>query len=259
MENTGHIEIHIEGKNGNLELKPDNYDISELIPILVDAEILLNPDKNKKRPLITYEIQEGTVKHVLKTSMQRVVMFNALLAAVSNAGNIDFLDSRIGMAFERLQNMALKKNYTLDISTSIDKKNIIKITPQTHYFFRKENLWVNAEFYFYGKITNAGGKDNANIHLSTSDLGTLYIQTPIDFLEQYENNLLYKTMGIYAVGMQNVETGEIDTTSLKFQELVTYVPKYDEEYLSGLREKAMQNWLSNINTNDWLNEIRGRA
>lgn len=83
------------------------------------------------------------------------------------------------------------------------------------------------------------------------------MQTPISFLEEYEDNLLYKTLGIRAVGKQHSETGEIDTATLKFIELVDYQPKYDEFYLKGLRDKAKKAWLRNINADNWLTEIRG--
>lgn len=57
---------------------------------------------------------------------------------------------------------------------------------------------------------------------------------------------------------QHSETGEVDTSTLKFIELVDYQPRYDEEYLRTLREKAKKSWLGKINPEEWLNEIRGR-
>ncbi len=128
----------------------------------------------------------------------------------------------------------------------------------THYY-RTEAIWADAEFYFYGKVTNAGGKDKANIHLFVEDIGTIRIQTPISFLEQYEENMLYKTFGIRATGKQHSETGEIDTLTLKFVELIDYQPKYDEIYLKTLRDKAKRSWLGNIDPDSWLNQIKGRV
>ena len=69
--------------------------------------------------------------------------------------------------------------------------------------------------------------------------------------------MLYKKFGIRATGKQHSETGEIDSSTLKFIELVDYQPKYDEQYLKSLRNKAKKSWLSNINSDNWLNEIRG--
>jgi hypothetical protein len=131
----------------------------------------------------------------------------------------------------------------------------VKINKSTRYR-RTEAVWTDAEFYFYGKVTNAGGKDKANIHINTEELGTVRIQTPISFLEQYNENLLYKAFGIRATGKQHSETGEIDMSSLTFVELVDYQPKYDELYLKTLRDRAKNSWLDGINPDNWLNDIR---
>lgn len=256
MEKVGYIEIRITGTQGNIDLTPDNYDIREIISILENAESLLYSGDKKERPLISYQIEEGSVKHILKTSIQFIIGFNAIIGQVNQVNNIDFLDLSTAKAFENIQNIALKKNYKFSIKTSLNKTNEVKIDRTTHYF-RTEVIWADAEFYFYGKVTNAGGKDKANIHVYTEELGTVRVQTPISFLEDYNENLLYKTFGIRVLGKQHSETGEIDTTSLKFIELVDYQPEYDVEYLKNLRKKAKNSWLGKIDSDKWLNEIRG--
>lgn len=256
MDKIGYIEIKIAGSKGNLELSPDNYDIREIITILESAEDLLFPHDKKVRPVISYHIEQGSVKHILKTSIQYIIGFNAIIGQVSEVKNIDFLDLSTARAFENIQNIAIKRNYVFNISTSLGNSNEIKIDSSTRYR-RAEAIWADAEFYFYGKVVNAGGKDKANIHIYTDDLGTVRIQTPISFLEKYEDNLLYKTLGIRATGKQHSETGEIDSSTLKFIELVDYFPKYDEAYLKELRNKAKRNWLGGIDADTWLRNIRG--
>lgn len=256
MEKIGHIEIRITGSKGNIELSPDNYDIREIIAILENAENLLYPGDKKERPIISYNIEQGSVKHILKTSIQFIIGFNAIIGQVSNIQEIDFLDLQTAKAFENLQDIAIKKDYVFSIKTSLENSNEVKVDRTTRYI-RTEAIWADAEFYFYGKITNAGGKDKANIHILTADFGTIRIQTPISFLEDYEENLLYKSLGIRALGKQHSSTGEIDTTTLKFLELVDYQPKYDDLYLKRLREKAKKSWLDGIDPDSWLKEIRG--
>src|SRR5690606_20398195 len=244
------------GSKGNLDLTPDNYDIREIISILENAEVLLYPGDKRERPTISYKIEEGLVKHILKTSIQYIIGFNAIIGQVNHVQNIDFLDLSTAKAFENIQDIATKKNYIFSIKTSLDNTNEVKVDKTTR-FYRTEAIWADAEFYFYGKVTNAGGKEKANIHLSTEELGIVTIETPKAFLEDYEENLLYKTFGIRAKGKQHSETGEIDRSTIKFVELMDYQPKYDEQYLKSLREKAKKNWLGTINPDNWLNEIRG--
>jgi len=256
MEKMGFIEIRITGSKGNLDLSPDNYDIREVIAMLENAENLLYFGDKKERPTISYRIEEGSVKHIFKTSIQYIIGFNAVIGQINQVQNIDFLDFKTATAFENIQDLAAKKNYSFSIRTSLDQTNEVKVDRATR-FYRTEAIWADAEFYFYGKITNAGGKDKANIHISTQELGTVRIQTPISFLEEYDENMLYKTFGIRAAGKQHSETGEIDTSTLRFIELVDYRPKYDEQYLNNLIEKASKKW-ANIKDKDlWLREIRG--
>jgi len=255
VEKIGFIEIKITGTKGNIALSPDNYDIREVITILENAENLLFPTDKKDRPIISYQIEEGSVRHVFKTTIQFIIGFNAIIGQVNQQQNIDFLDLSTAKAFESIQNLAKQKNYTFVISTSIDNSNEVRLD-QTTRFYRTEAVWVDAEFYFYGKVTNAGGKDKANIHIVTEELGTLRVETPIAFLENYDENLLYKPYGIRAVGKQHSETGEIDKSNLRFIELIDYHPKYDEPYLKSLRDKAKKSWLSKIEPDSWLKGIR---
>ncbi|MBO2545290.1 hypothetical protein [Flavobacteriaceae] len=255
MEKIGDIEIRVVGKSGNLELSPDNYDIKQIASILQNVEDLLYPNNKKDRPIITYDIEEGSVRHIFKTSIQAVIGFSALLSQVQAQNNIDFLELKTARALEEIQKMSRQKNYEFQIKTSLEKDYELKINPSTK-FFRTENIWSDAEFYFYGVLKDAGGKSKANIHLDTKDYGYLSIETGEEFLKEREENLLYKKFGVRASGKQNVETGEIDTKSLKLLELIDYNPKFDNDYLNTLINKAKNNWRG-INADDWLLNMRG--
>ncbi len=255
MDKTGQIEIKITGTKGKFELTPDNYDIRELITVLQNAEDLLFAGAKRERPPITYRVEDGSVKHIIKTSLQAIIGFNALLFQINSKNAIDFLEYQTAKAFESFQDTAIKNNYEFAISTSISGSNSIFINKNTH-FLRSEYLWIDAEFYFYGKITNMGGKEKANFHIVTDDMGTILIQTPKEFFYHYEANPLYKNFGIRAIGKQNIETGEIDKSSLRFKEIIDYFPSYDKEYLQTLRNRAKRSW-KDVDTDKWLKDLRG--
>lgn len=255
MEKIGDIEIRVVGKSGNLNLSPDNYDIKQIAYLLQNVEDLLYPTHKKDRPIITYDIQEGSVRHIFKTSIQAVIGFSALLSQIQSQNNIDFLELRTARAIEEIQKISRQKNYEFQIKTSLEKDAELKINPSTK-FFRTENTWVDAEFYFYGILKDAGGKSKANIHIDTSDYGYLSIETGEEFLKEREDNLLYKNYGVRATGKQNMDTGEVDTKSLKLVELIDYNPKFDNDYLKTLINKAKNNW-KGINADEWLLNMRG--
>lgn len=255
MEKIGDIEIRVVGKSGNFDLSPDNYDIKQIAYLLQNVEDLLYPNNKKDRPIITYDIQEGSVRHIFKTSIQAVIGFGALLSQIQSQNNIDFLELKTARAIEEIQKMSRQKNYEFQIKTSLEKDFELKINPSTK-FLRTENIWSNAEFYFYGILKDAGGKSKANIHIDTSDYGYLSIETGEEFLKEREDNLLYKKYGVRATGKQNIDTGEVDTKSLKLVELIDYNPKFDNDYLKTLINKAKNNW-KGINADDWLLNMRG--
>jgi hypothetical protein len=256
VDKLGYIEVRITGNKGNLELTPDNYDIREIKEVLEQAEGLLVTNDKRDRPLISYQLQEGSVRHIFKTSIQYIIGFNAVIGQINKNQSVDFLDLATAKAFETFQNIAIKKNYSIEIKTSETATNTVKIDKNTR-FYRSETVWVDAEFYFYGKVTDMGGKEKSNIHISTDDLGTIKIQTDKEYLEKLENNLLYKIYGIRAIGKQHSETGEIDKSSLKFIELIDYNASYDQDYLNNLRKEAKKSWIGKIDSSKWLQELRG--
>jgi len=255
VDKIGDIEIRVVGKSGNLELSPNNYDIKHIASLLQNVEDLLYPNNKKDRPLITYDIKEGSVRHIFKTPIQYIIGFSAILTQVQNTNSIDFLDLKTARAIESIQNISLQKDYEFQIKTSVKEETELTINSSTK-FFRVENAWVDAEFYFYGILKDAGGKSKANIHLDTDDFGYVTIETGQDFLMSQEHNLLYKKYGVRATGKQDIETGEIDTKSLKLIELVDYNPKFDNDYLINLISKAKQSW-QGIDTDEWMLSLRG--
>jgi hypothetical protein len=256
MENKGFIEIRISGKKGLLNLAPDNFDISEIRDIIEQAENLLFPSDKRNRPLISYEIKDGSVRHIFKTSMQAVIGFSALIAQIKNSNSIDFLEHPTAKAMHVLQETAIRQNYQFDISTSVNNSLSLIIDNQTTYFLL-EKEWVEAEFYFYGDITDMGGKVRANVHVSAPGIGSVVIETPKEILTDYNRNPLYKPLGVRATGKQNTITGEVDKTSLRFKEFVEYNPVYDEKYLDDLIAKASKTWEDVKDPDAWLREMRG--
>ncbi len=255
MDKLGEIEIRVVGNSGNEELKPNNYDIKHIAVILQNVEDLLHPNNKKERPLITYDLKEGSVRHIFKTTVQTVIGFSALLTQVEVNNSVDFLEVKTAKALESIQNLSRQKNYEFQIKTSLSNSCELNITPKTN-FVRTEKFWAEAEFYFYGVIKDAGGKSKANIHIDTKDYGYLSIETGEEFLSNQEENLLYKEYGIRTTGKQNIETGEIDTKSLKLIELIDYSPRFDKSYLDSLIIKAKGN-INKINPNEWLSDLRG--
>lgn len=256
MNALGEIEIHIEGRVGAQKLTPALVDIDEIRDLLGEAAALLFPtEKRSQRPIISYEISDGSVRHRFRTLMQTVIGFGAVIAQVASEGNIDFLHEKSASAIESLQRIAREKDYVVTLSAN---QQSLQLDRTTHYE-RQQQVWVDAEFYLYGELTNAGGKNNPNIHLDTKEHGTLRISVNKDFLKEGEKNLLYKKFGVRAAGRQNLKTFEIDPNSLQFVELLDYNRDYSQSYLDALIKRAAPAWAEVMDPDQWLEELRGGA
>lgn len=256
MDALGDIEIKIEGSVGARPLTPELVDIDEIREVLEQMAGLLFPtEKRSQRPRISYEIQEGSVRHKFRTLMQTVIGFGAVLSQIESQGQIDFLHERSAAAVESLQKLAVARDYVV---TLVANESHLRIDRTTHYL-RNEKLWVDAEFYLYGELTNAGGKSSPNIHLDTEEFGTLRIATDKDYLEGTDKNLLYKKFGLRVTGKQNLLSFEMDRNSLRFVELFDYDAEYSDAYLDGLIQKAAPAWEGAPGVDQWLEEIRGGA
>lgn len=255
MDQRGTIEIRVSGSKGALELSPDHYDIKEIAQLFDTVEAILFSGSKKQRPEISYSIEKGSVRHVFKTSFQTIVAISAVLANILETGCIDKLDLPTARAIEKLQADAVSKNYEFVISTSEWPGGALRITPQTHYR-RSEEIWVDAEVYLYGTLTDAGGKDKSNIHLDTKEYGQVTIDSDKEYLKNVQENLLYKEFGVRARAKQSLATGEIDLSSLKLISLQGYKPVYDEQYLNGLIAKASKSW-AGVDVERFLSDMRG--
>lgn len=256
MEKAGQVQITIKGRKGNFDLNPENYDIKEIIEVLQNVDHLLSPNSKKLRPIISYDIADGSVKHIFKTTLQTVILLNALLMQIKTDDSIDFLEPQTAQVFEFFQQEAQKNNFEYEIKTSISDESTIIINSDTH-FIRSEEVWVDAEFYFYGKIVDWGGKGKANIHLDTKEYGTLTIDVSKEFITNYEHNPIYKPYGIRAKGKQSIKSADLDKKSLVLIDIIDYNPSFKEDYLNSLINKAKKSWAGVTDADEWLQNVRG--
>ena len=255
--NQDEIQLRIIGKKGNESLVPANFDIAQIRLLFDTIEALLYPDpKSKKsRPVIAYEIREGSVVNIFKTSLQSVLALSAIFSAIEiEKGSIDRLETSSARAIETLQAYAIRNDYTIEIATS-DKPDRKFVIDRNTRYERHENIMVDVEDYYYGILVDAGGKDKANIHLDTKEAGLLTIKANKDYLSEIEGNPLYRKYGARVKAKQNANTGDIDKSSLELLELIDYSPKFDEDYLKRLISRASPKW-KGIDANVWLANMR---
>ncbi len=255
MAGNNYIEIYIEGNKGIQPLSVDNYDIKELSSFLRNIDGLLSVG-GKRSEVALKEINEGSVRLRLATTLQTMAVFAATISVISGNETLDGIDPSTAKTVEEIQRDSRIKGYTYSFSTGNSDKKLI-ITPSSNYK-RSDALWADGEFYFYGIIHDAGGKTIPNIHVDTKEFGSLTIDASKEYLRDQPRNLLYHTCGIRAKGRQNIATKEIDRDSLVLIELFDYSPKFDKNYLNDLISKATPILSEITDKQEWLNELRGK-
>ena len=180
----------------------------------------------------------------------------AILAQVQAGNSIDFLEYPTAKAFEYFQETARKQGVEFAIFTSLANTARV-VVDVSSTFHRSKEIWAEAEMYFYGIITNIGGKSSPNLHLDTKEYGLLTISAEKEVLAGFEKNPVFKSYGVRAYGMQSVKTGEIDKSSLRFIDIVNYSPSNENDYLDILIKKASGSWENVPDADVWLKELRG--
>ncbi len=256
MTDSDKIEIRVVGRVGNVPLSPENFDIREIKSLFDVVETLLYPHQKIGRAPIAYSLETGSVRNIFKTTLQSANTFLTIVSLVNQTNSLDGLELNTARALQEVQKSALRTGYTYEFGIPGMTTPTLSISPKTTYHIN-EDLWAEAEFYFYGILVNAGGKDKTNIHIQTKDNGLITIATEKEVLRDRDDNVLYKQFMVRASGRQNIVTGAIDMGSLHLLELSPYDPTYNEEYLARLIKRASPKWADVADADQWLSEIRG--
>ncbi len=250
MNSLEYIEIKIK------DVSPQDFDISDLMELLKNAENMLYPNEKKNRPTISYEVKEGSTRNLIRTLAGPVLALNTILNQINKEKSIDFIDPIQAKAIENIQLWSVKKGQNILIKTSLPNTANVEVNRKTQYY-RSENIWIDSDLYIYGKITNMGGKTDPNLHLDTDDWGTIIIKTDEDVLANLKENHMYKYVGVHVQAKQNIKTSQLDNKAINFIEFVDYENTYDENYLNNLISQASKSWKDVPDTDKWLAEIRG--
>ena len=248
----GNLEITIKGD----PISPKKLDIQDAQFLLSSMDDLLFPEK-KPREKAYVEFQDGSLKIILVTTLIYVTSFNQNILTLEKNSSLNNLPKSFQIAMEKLQHFVLQNRYEIYMKTSLKGSPTITIDSATKYFISKQIL-VDVELYLYGQIIDAGGKDKANIHLSTKEYGVVTISTSIDYLAHQKKNLLYKQYSAHVFAKQVLQTGEIEPNTYKLVELVEFNPLYDKEYISAKIKKASK-WMSKYEPDELLGIMRGKA
>jgi hypothetical protein len=256
MASKSSIEIRLTGKRGTEPLSPDNVGVSFLIEALSHMRTLLEVTEADD-PNVT--LHEGSLALRHSGMPETVDELAYQLKLVGNSLAMDAVPNKISKALRGLQKLTLRYGDTVIISQ--ENQPLLSLDRQTT-FTESAPTFVDAEIYIRGKVTNAGGIGQPNIHIQTDDvnLGTLLVDTTEEQLSGDEKNRLYKPVTMRISIKENAETGEYDLKSARLLEVIEtaeVAPSNISSYVDQLIERAKGSWSDVGDKEEWLKNIRG--
>lgn len=156
MEDQGNLYITIKGKVDNEPLSPRNYDVREVMETLqLGLDILFGGEK-RNRPTATYELQEGSVRHIFTTLATVAAVANAQLQKAQETGSLVGMEQVRAKAVLALQESAKKYDRVYVLGSSKTEVSL-QLNKKSDFEEALTRRWYETEFYFYGLIEDWGG------------------------------------------------------------------------------------------------------
>lgn len=251
MEERGFIEIKVN--NRDKSLFPKDVDIAEIKEMISDIESFLYPTRNEKkeRPQISYNLEEGSAKHMFHLPLTAVIFFNGLMFEIKQRDSLDFLDYKRQSIINKFQKKAFKEGYTFEFNNSLSNSNNLVIDSRTN-FELVSPPYYESEFYLYGEIYQEGGK-SPNLHISTKKYRNLTVAATKEQIMEGEKRT-YKFYGLKVKGKKQFDGDKL--FDLELIEYIQYNPVFNRSLLDKVIEKASKNLSKITNVDAWVNDLK---
>jgi hypothetical protein len=250
------LEFALDDRVGGQPLSPETVDLPTLRGFLDEVEKLI------KGNVVSATLAESRVR-IEKGSLKVVALVSSLLAAdvqsdlskLSHTGDLDTIQPKRAEIIEQWQSRARRLPHrAYVIGERLQPK--VRIASTTSFQHGSENAWVAVEKYLTGRVVDAGGKQNPNVHVVLSDTGAdLVVQATEQQLGEEKENQLYKEVTLRVQAEQHLRT-----KALRNVRLVQFLPRsadVDEEALKSLWEKGREAWKDVESATDWVERLRG--
>jgi hypothetical protein len=244
------LEDELEGK----PVSPENVNLPILRGFLDEVETFIKGDASGMTLNETrVRIEEGSLKAVMLVGAALGVSIQSDLKTLKETGDLDLIQQRRAQVIEKWQSRAEKsstRRYSIRGMT-VD----VKITSQRQFEHGNEKAWVHIEKYFTGKVYNAGGKQEPNIHVDLGGGRTICVDASVKQLSGVKDNVLFKEMTLRVGAEQHLKTKQL--RNLQLIEFVPHSNEVDEEALAIMWKKGSEAWKDVESATAWVEKVRG--
>lgn len=250
MEPKNTLKLAVNDKVDGVEVGPAHVPLSLLGDFQQDvADFLRGSTKDVDPNRVIVSIESGSLA-IVATGLLAASHLWHDVGSLENSESLALIDAKRARVLIKWQ-AAAKKNpdrkYRLLDDTG---RTVVEVSYQTQ-FYSTDNVWVSAEKYLLGTVTDMGGNVKPNIHVKVNGQ-ILTVAATQDQLAESEKNRLYREELLHVSADENLVTGELRNMRLiAFQ---AYKPKFDEAEFDKMVERGTRVW-SEVDDN-WLEIFR---
>jgi hypothetical protein len=251
------LEFVLRDEIGGKPVSPDNVDLPTLRGFLDEIEKVIKGDEHGE------DLRESRVR-VEDGSLKIVTLVAAALAAsvqddlmrLKETRNLDTIQSKRAEIVQKWQKRA-NSNPKLSYSViSESGTGLLSVATSSDFQHRSDLEWVAVEKYIPGRVVNAGGKKEPNIHLVLASNGkTITVAATREELSSQKENWLYREVNMRVSAEENLRTKEL--RALRFLGVAPRATEIDEMELDELWRKGREAWRDVKSASEWVDALRG--
>lgn len=251
------LDFSIEDVVGGRPLNPETVDLPTLRGFLDDVETLIKGDvPGASLADSRVRIEAGSLKLVALIAHFLAADVQADLAKLDDTGDLDAIQPKRAQVIERWQSRAQRSSnrvYSIDLQAH---RRVIRISRASRFQHGSEKVWVTVEKYLTGRVVDAGGKQDPNVHLVLTDTGeSIRVDATEQQLAAEKENQLYKQVTLRVQAEQHLRT-----RALRHIQLIEFLPQtdeVDEQALAALWCKGREAWKDVESATGWVESLRG--
>lgn len=253
------LEYSLDDVIGGQPLTPENVDLPTLRGFLEDVEMLIKGDvPGASLADSQVRIEEGSLKVVALVAHLLAADVQADMARLEQTGDLDAIQPKRAQVVERWQGKTRRSPSRVYTLGSKARPRVVEISQKSRFQHGSENAWVDVEKYLAGRVVNAGGKQDPNIHLVLADSGdSVRVSASEEQLAAEKENQLYKDVTLRVQAEQHLRL--MTLRNIRLIEIVPQTHEVDEQELATLWEKGRKAWRDVESAAGWVETMRGNA
>ena len=251
------LDFKLDDEIGGRRLTPATADIPTLLGYFEEVAKLIKGDvPGASLSDSRVRLEEGSVKLVALVAHLLAADVRSDLAKLHESGDLDVIQPRRAEVIEQWQSRTRRfpsRVYSIQTSST---DRALRIASTSQFQHGSENAWVSVEKYLTGKVVNAGGKQDPNVHLVLSDSGdSVRISATEQQLSAEKENQLYKEVTLRVQAEQHIRTKTL--RNIRLLQFLPQASEADERTLANLWQKGSEAWRDVASASGWVESLRG--